>query len=382
MRKLRLKTLNTVGLSVFLSIISQPIFAIQEGWYLGAGYGASHLDPKVPFGIFQVSEHQSKLRRAIAGYDLDQFGSLEFTVTDLGEATLSNDDAVAYSTANIGGLYRIYDTQDSPNSNQNWGINLFAKLGLGYLQLDSETALESESRVNMMVGAGAEFSMIGGLSLRAELEFLDTDVLAGNISLLKRFRFPKKQPKRMLSKGRLESSDEEQATSKMPPNPTVEPAIPVSIPKRASITTEPTLVEGLKFDADADGVADKDDRCQNSKVGFPVRSNGCGILNGVLSDLKFAKYSSDLTESTKGSLRSLAKLLKKYPLAAVRLGAHTTDEGAEASQLTLTRDRIRAIGGFLARLGVPTSRIKFMAYGAKVPLNGRTVDRIDIKELN
>lgn len=378
MRKLRLKILKYFGLAIFLGGISQSSFAIQEGWYLGGGYGVSHLDPKVPFDIFQVSENQSNLSRVIAGYDLDQLGSLELTVTDLGEATLSNDDTVAYASANIAGIYRLYDTQNSLNSNQNWGVNLFAKLGLGYLHLDSDTALESEPRVNMLVGAGAEFSMIGGLSVRTELEFIDTDVLAASISLLKRFRFTQKQPERRLNTASSEHGTGQQVAHELP----TKPIVPIPTAEGPTVVNVPPKVESLKLDADADGVADIDDKCRNSKAGYPVRTDGCGMLNGVLSNLKFTKYSSELTERTKGALRGLAKLLNQYPQAAVRLGAHTADDGSVASQIALTRDRIRAIGIYLTRLGVSSTRIKYMAYGAKVTLNGRAVDRIDIKELN
>lgn len=370
MRTFGKQVLKNIGLSVALGVLSQAAYAIQEGWYLGGGYGATHLDPKVPFDIFKVSENQSELSKVIVGYDVNQLGSIEFSVSDLGEALLTNEDTVAYSAANIAGLYRLYDSQNSPYSNQNWGVNLFAKVGMGYLKLDSETALESESRVNMLVGVGAEFSMIGGLSLRTEFEFIDTDALGASVSLFKRFRFDEKQPERILDNAkpvpRLEEKTEPVST--LPPVVAV-PVIAVPV------------IEQVNPDLDADGVPDVVDQCLDSKAGYPIRANGCGMLNGVLSHLKFAQYSSELTAQTKGALRGLAKLLNRYPHAIVGMGAHTANEGSEASQAALTRDRIRSIGVYLHRLGVSSNRIKYLAYGAKVPFKGRATDRIEIKEL-
>ncbi len=377
------KASKSIGLGFLLAIVSQATLAIQEGWYLGGGYGATHLDPKVPFDIFTVSENQSELTRVIAGYDVDQLGSIEFSVTDLGEATLTNSDTVSYTAANVAGLYRLYDSQSSPYSNQTWGVNLFGKLGLGYLKLDSETALESESHINMLVGAGAEFSMFGGLSLRTELEFVDTDAHATSISLLKRFRFDKKQPERIFDSNESLSPDEELAVSRNSSLASIEQAtLPLPLPVVPKpVVVVPAPVE-INTDVDNDGVTDSVDKCLDSKPGYPVRTNGCGMLNGVLSNLKFAKFSSELTDQTSRSLRGLANLLNKYPTAVVRMGSHTANEGSEASQRALTRDRILSIGQYLRQLGVSPRRVKYMAFGAKVPFKGRATDRIDIKELN
>ena len=374
--------------SVFLYLLtafclllpSRGGFAFEEGWYLGAGYGASHLDPEIPFDIFEASENESELARVFAGYDFSRVGGVELVVSDLGQAELNNGDVVEYASADVVGLYRLYDHQERHHGRSIWDFNLFGKIGLGYLDLQSDTALESGSRIHMLVGVGGELNLFWGFALRTELEFIDSDALAAHVSLLKRFAFDK--PSRPLSPSAATSLPRASETGVPPATP---PAASVPAPDSTLEPVRPPLTpapEPQISDEDKDGVEDARDQCRGSRPGYPVRDNGCGLLNGILANIRFEQYSADLSEQTRRNLLGLANLLKKYPAARVQLIAHTAAERTEQEQITLTWERLRAIALYLRDQGVSGQQVKYLAYGARAAVpKGMPADRIEIKEL-
>ena len=380
------------GLCFFL--LDQSAHALQPGWYLGGGYGLSHLDPEIPFDILEASETSSELARLFAGYDFSQTTSLELVLSDLGKAELSNQDQVEYAAADIVGLYRFYDYLSWHPGNRFPDLRLFGKLGLGYLHVDSDTALESESRVHMTLGVGAELEIFGGLAVRTDLEFIDSDAQAVSVSLLKRFGGKKKSPPgrdTQIPPGGISSVGDENDKVQALETPSSEtgkaqtaatnsdglfesqplPA-PMSIPK-------PTAMTG---DVDGDEVLDSEDQCLNSRPGYPVRENGCALLEGILANMPFDRYSSVLNQQIKNTLNGLVNILKKYPQTRIQLSSHTAAERSEQQQIELTRIRLRNIALYLRDNGIGADRVKFLAYGARaaVPV-GKSADRIEIKEL-
>lgn len=121
-------------------------------------------------------------------------------------------------------------------------------------------------------------------------------------------------------------------------------------------------------DADNDGVSNDIDQCNDSAAGFPVRGNGCAVLNGVLSGVKFKQGSAELTPDSMQELSILADLLTKYPMARIQLLAHTDNTGSMKQQATLTRARLRSIGTYLLQQGVRANRLILRSLGGSSPI--------------
>ena len=150
----------------------------------------------------------------------------------------------------------------------------------------------------------------------------------------------------------------------------------------------PSPDAGRPADGDGDGVADATDVCPRSSPGFPVRDNGCALLDGVLSGVRFVPGTADLVPGGTDQLDYLASLLAEYPAARVELLAHTDDGGTARDQSILTRARLRTIGTYLVQQrGVGANRLVLRSFGGTRPLrdnrteeNRRRNNRIEVFE--
>ncbi len=142
---------------------------------------------------------------------------------------------------------------------------------------------------------------------------------------------------------------------------------------------EPGLVE-LKGcpdkgegDRDKDGTIDRDDLCPDTPG--PKSNKGCPeILNSSEKDI-ISRASKVLFDSGLATLRpestetldELAQLIKdkaqKYGKLRVRLEGHTDTDGAEESNLTLSRNRARAVKDYLVSKGIDIGTISTSGYG-------------------
>jgi len=121
-------------------------------------------------------------------------------------------------------------------------------------------------------------------------------------------------------------------------------------------------------DQDGDNVPDAEDQCPGSRSGYPVRSTGCALFDGVLSGVSFVQGSSALLPDTAGKLDFLASVLLLHPQAKVELHTHTDNSSSVTKQTALTRARVRTIGAYLVRQGVPEDRLTLRSFGASRPL--------------
>ncbi len=160
-------------------------------------------------------------------------------------------------------------------------------------------------------------------------------------------------------------------------------------PIEPSVPKEPETPTGSEStDQDGDNVSDAEDRCIGSRAGYPVRSTGCALFDGVLSGVNFVAGSSALLPDATDQLDFLANVLIQYPKAKVELHAHTDNAGTVADQTALTRARVRTIGAYLVRQGVAVSSLTLRSFGASRPLydnktaQGRTGNnRVEVIEI-
>jgi len=121
-------------------------------------------------------------------------------------------------------------------------------------------------------------------------------------------------------------------------------------------------------DQDGDNVPDADDQCLASRPGYPVRSSGCALFDGVLSGVNFAAGSTALLPDATDQLDFLANVLIRYPDARIELHAHTDNGGTVKEQTALTRERVRTIGAYLVTQGVTVDRMLLRSFGGSRPL--------------
>ncbi|QQS73948.1 MAG: OmpA family protein [Flavobacteriales bacterium] len=93
-------------------------------------------------------------------------------------------------------------------------------------------------------------------------------------------------------------------------------------------------------------------------VGKSIRLDNIGF--------EFAK--ATLTPESKKELDELADMLIDYPLMRIEVEGHTDDVGSDASNLTLSEDRAKAVVDFLRDRKVEKERIGWKGYGETKPL--------------
>lgn len=136
-----------------------------------------------------------------------------------------------------------------------------------------------------------------------------------------------------------------------------EPVTPVQPdqPDKPVVTPPPS---GDCPDADHDGVCDSDDECPNTPVGAWVNSVGCWVIDPILFD--YDKY--DIRPEYVALLDKIANILKANPDTQLILQGHTCDIGSKSYNLPLSLNRAGAIGDYLEKQGISSSRITEEGY--------------------
>lgn len=131
-------------------------------------------------------------------------------------------------------------------------------------------------------------------------------------------------------------------------------------------------------DSDRDGVLDPSDRCPNTPLGLRVDVAGCPVLFGTtertvtLRGVNFRTGSAVLTPSSLVVLDTVAATLLALPTVKVEIGGHTDSRGGATLNLRLSQARAQSVMRYLARKGVPLSRLSAVGYGPRLPVAPNT----------
>ena len=87
-----------------------------------------------------------------------------------------------------------------------------------------------------------------------------------------------------------------------------------------------------------------------------------------LDNIGFEFGKATLTPESKTELDELADMLIDYPNLHIEIEGHTDDIGSDASNLTLSEDRAKAVVDFLRDRKVEKERITSKGYGETKPL--------------
>ena len=98
-----------------------------------------------------------------------------------------------------------------------------------------------------------------------------------------------------------------------------------------------------------------------------VERVGEGINLTFESGLLFSINSSDISDSYKSDLSSVAEVFKKYPETNIVIEGHTDDTGTDEYNMTLSEKRAKSVQAFLVSKGVGESRLTTKWYGETQP---------------
>jgi OmpA-OmpF porin, OOP family len=142
-----------------------------------------------------------------------------------------------------------------------------------------------------------------------------------------------------------------------------------------------------RIDTDLDGVYDDEDKCPRTKG--PRENQGCPVipqavkeaLKKAFDNLLFETGKDVIMKSSFGSLDELAKIMKQYSEANLRLEGHTDNVGDDDKNMDLSKRRAASVERYLENKGIATERITSEGFGETRPKatndtpQGRTLNR-------
>ncbi|MFN0217513.1 MAG: OmpA family protein [Hyphomicrobium sp.] len=84
--------------------------------------------------------------------------------------------------------------------------------------------------------------------------------------------------------------------------------------------------------------------------------------------INFARAAADLTQDSTDTLKELAEIANECPKFRIEIEGHTDAEGTDERNQRLSDRRARAVADFLVGVGVSSSRLNAVGYGASRPI--------------
>ncbi len=348
--------------------------ALGDQWYIGIGGGSSWLQPNAVEPGVGIERRLGTGGHLFVGLDVDDRSSAQLTLYGLGDSELENQEIVTYYAFDGSVLYRFYDSIDTNLRREGFHVALYGRFALGYMDREKDVELSNDATVYFGAGGGAELFFTDNFSVRLEGLYHDRDAASASLQLVGRFGGRSRAPARppVVSAPPIPEPVTPAPTIPAPSVP--EPSVAVPSVPVPSVPTPVVPAVPVADDFDGDRVADAQDKCPGSRVGFPVRANGCALFDGVLSGVKFAQGSPELLPGATAQLDFLADVLAQYPQARIELHAHTDNAGTVRDQAILTRGRLKTIGTYLVRKGVRSNRLVLRSFGGTRPLYDNASD--------
>jgi len=100
----------------------------------------------------------------------------------------------------------------------------------------------------------------------------------------------------------------------------------------------------------------------------PKENKGCPEILDRASKVLFETGKAVIKSESYSLLDELATMLKKYPDTRINLEGHTDNEGDDAANLTLSKNRAKAVAEYLVDKGIPLSRVSSDGFGESRPI--------------
>jgi outer membrane protein OmpA-like peptidoglycan-associated protein len=89
----------------------------------------------------------------------------------------------------------------------------------------------------------------------------------------------------------------------------------------------------------------------------------------VLKNIFFESASAALLPSSTKELNKLYRLLQENPSMKIRIDGHTDNVGEEEDNLTLSRNRAKAVFDYLIEKGIDEDHLAYRGYGESAPID-------------
>lgn len=172
------------------------------------------------------------------------------------------------------------------------------------------------------------------------------------------------------------------------PKKMITQAAPVPV-ATAAVQETPRQAPVAESDSDNDGIPDSKDNCP-SKAGS-IQNNGCPEAAAAAplfnyKNILFEFNSAVLKTTSYSTLDEIAREMKKYPDMKFSLNGHSSAEGTETRNMTLSIDRATAVKGYLVSAGIIGRNLEAKGFGESLPLNTNNTEsarqqnrRVEIK---
>ena len=373
--------------------------AFEGSWQLGINGGISRLDPDTNGSDFTLDDDQSEAFGVYVGLDITPIISAELAFTDLGEATLSQNETITYQAFSLGATaYILGETKADRRSE---GLSAFVRLGLSAINNDADIPLSEENNVSVWVGAGVQYPFSNHWGVRAELTSFDGDAQAllagvywragGNVGGSQNVaNSPVAQPSRTPDPvQRPATTTQDAAPQGSVPQGSAPQAFPPQAPApqapapQASTPKAPAPIAPVQPRATTPA-----SNCPPEAAGRFADTASCAVLNSTVEGLTFNVASASFNPSSAGSLDPVVAALKQNPDAVIEIRAHVQSMGNAQAEAQLSAQRAKSVARFLVQNGVPIAQLRAKAFGATQPLAGgvsaeanRVNNRIELRSL-
>jgi len=207
--------------------------------YAGIGLGASFLNANTKNKPLEQDEDISVAGQLTIGSTVGDHAAVELRVADLGEISFTNGAAVGYQVVDLTGMYRYRFN----------ALTGFGRLGVGSLSNDGDINTRQNNPSHLVIGAGFDYFIADQLSVRAEWQGHDVDVMHSQVSLLYRFgRQASTRPPVVIAQETTEAADDKVI------QPTIEPIAKSTVEPEITPIIKPEVKPSLKQNIESENV--------------------------------------------------------------------------------------------------------------------------------
>lgn len=316
----------------------------KDCWYVGIGYGASHVDPERESNGWSTDDDESDGWEVLVGWHFKPKWFAELKYADIGEAGLGNtvpaidraypDAAISYKVPSLMVGYWLRN----PDS---WW-NVYGKAGAAAINNNAEddggTAFfEEVTDVQLALGVGVQLRAKNSpWFVRAEFDSYDKDAWYAALSLNRYFGGRKPAKRALVAPAPVQST--------MTAPADVAAAAPVAA---AAVRTVPKPVTPML---------------------------ACEQFSGAVPDVNFHSASTRLTDNAQAALKPFARSLIAVPSARIEVQAHTDSRGSSTSNEVLSERRATKVEQFLVKEGVLRSQLVTIGYGETRPVSDNATE--------
>ena len=327
----------------------EKAFASSDCWYVGGGMGYSQLEPE-PRESSWVNEDKNDIAyKLFAGYPIKKHFFAEVSYEDMGSAVMRNLNPAITDKLNVS--YKAFGTNVGywlRERNADW--NLYAKVGVAFLNTSTGETVEQDNGTQLTLGAGIEWNFADNWFARLDLTGYDKDASVIGINIAHTLGNSHRR------RTKTQSRASTQVIEKEPVKVT-----PVVTPAKPEKVSNP--------DIDADGVLNEVDECPATPAGAKVNSKGCQLLETVTLNLQFDTGSSLIDSEFISQINKVAAAIKTYNNVKVTVEGHTDWQGKQVNNQPLSESRAKAVAKILMqKTGLSKEHFETIGYGELKPV--------------